>query len=221
MRLAVIGAALGLALALPAAADAATLVNAAFAGTLTSGSSAVRAPFNAAGSGITQGMAVSGSFVFDADLTPAAGTGFVLVPFATTPDASDPLNFDVGPLVFDIGNANSNPGLGGVAPQILFNNGVFDGFNYVSFFDYSGSTYRLRFQEKKFQVQQVDPATGFLISSTVLFQGNLGATLTETPFVPTTPGDGGVPEPASWALMITGFLGVGSLLRRRNALVQA
>ena len=223
MRSAVACALLALALALPPAAQAANLVNAAFTGTLTSGSAAVKAPFNAAGSGITQGMSVAGTFVFDADLTPAAGSGFVLVPFATTPDASDPLNFAVGPLDFDLATANSNGALGGITPQILFNNGVFDGFNYVSFFSYSdGNTYRLRFSEKKFQVQQVDPSTGFLVSSTVFFQGNLGATLVETPFVPTNPnGGGGVPEPAAWAFMITGFFGVGGLLRRRAAVAHA
>ena len=214
---------LALALALPAAANATNIVNAAFTGALTSGSSAVRAPFNAAGSGITQGMSVGGSFVFDADQTPAAGTGFVLVPFASPSDGSDALNFDVGPLNFSIGDANADPALGGIAPQILFNNGVFDGFNYVSFFGWSdGNTYRLRFNEKKFVVNQVDPSTGFQIGTTNFFQGNLDATLTETPFVPNSGGGGGgVPEPSAWALMIAGFFGAGSVLRRRRTLVHA
>jgi hypothetical protein len=29
---------------------------------------------------------------------------------------------------------------------------------------------------------------------------------------------GGVPEPATWALMLTGFFGLGSLLRRQRKL---
>ncbi|MGZ6016329.1 MAG: PEPxxWA-CTERM sorting domain-containing protein, partial [Phenylobacterium sp.] len=28
---------------------------------------------------------------------------------------------------------------------------------------------------------------------------------------------GGVPEPATWAMMLTGFFGLGSMLRRRRA----
>ncbi len=48
---------------------------------------------------------------------------------------------------------------------------------------------------------------------------------------PTTPGDGGtttpvtpvgaVPEPATWAMMVLGFFGMGALLRRRNRSVSS
>jgi hypothetical protein len=34
-------------------------------------------------------------------------------------------------------------------------------------------------------------------------------------------GGGGVPEPASWAMMLTGFVGLGAVLRRRRALAAA
>jgi hypothetical protein len=54
-------------------------------------------------------------------------------------------------------------------------------------------------------VAAFNPATGALVNT-----GRVGATLAPT-----------VPEPASWALMILGFGGVGAVLRRRRTLVAA
>lgn len=60
-----------------------------------------------------------------------------------------------------------------------------------------------------------------------------GGTLHDANFAPVTVGNiqanlggggggtGGVPEPASWALMILGFGGVGAVVRRRRAVVAA
>jgi hypothetical protein len=47
----------------------------------------------------------------------------------------------------------------------------------------------------------------------VVKEGVVGASLTAPPPAVTTPG---VPEPATWALMLGGFMGVGSLLRRNR-----
>jgi hypothetical protein len=42
-------------------------------------------------------------------------------------------------------------------------------------------------------------------------------TLTDTPLSQTLGQAGGVPEPASWALLLLGFGGIGAQLRRRKA----
>jgi len=38
-------------------------------------------------------------------------------------------------------------------------------------------------------------------------------------FNSTTPAPAGVPEPATWAMMIMGFMGVGAAVRRRGGKV--
>jgi len=63
---------------------------------------------------------------------------------------------------------------------------------------------------------------------------SIGFTVTDANFDPINPSpiiaagqfrvggiDGAIPEPASWALMLTGFGGIGALLRRRRALAVA
>lgn len=210
------GVTLALGLAFAGAANATTLVQVDFSGTLTPGNAAVRAPFNAPGSGITQGMAVAGSFIYDKDLV--TGSGFELVSFASLTIAPDSaFQFDIGGLSFDLGDATT--GSIGIAPAIQFNNGVFNGFNYVSDFVYTNDLdYRLRFNSRNFQIKRVDPVTGFNIGSTVYVQGNLSSTLTNERAYVAPSGPTGVPEPASWALMILGFGSAGAALRRRRAI---
>jgi hypothetical protein len=216
MKLAIVGAFLGLALFLPQAAGATTLVQGHFGGKVNAGSSAVRAPFNVASTGIVQGMTLSGSAVFDSDIVPASG--LALVSFAALTDPSDAFEFNIGSLHFDLGTATT--GSAGITPAILFNDGAFAGLNYVSDFLYSdGLTYQLRFNSLNFTVRQVDPVTGFNSNSTINITGklNLGGFASESPYVEGTPGGPGVPEPSTWALMIVGLGGAGAMLRRRRA----
>jgi len=213
------GAALAVGLALAGAAQATTLVQVDFSGTLTSGSAAVKGPFNASGSGITQGMSVDGTFVYDKDLV--TGAGFELVAFAALTDPDSAFQFDIGGLSYDLGDATT--GAIGIAPKILFNNGVFNGFNFVSDFVYTDSLdYRLRFNSRSFEIKRVDPVTGFNVNSTVFVKGNLSSELTnERAFVEPPTGPGGVPEPSTWALLILGFGASGAALRRRRCLAIA
>jgi hypothetical protein len=220
MKLAIVGAFLGLALFLPQAAGATTLVQGNFGGKVNAGSSAVRAPFNVASTGIVQGMTLNGSAVFDSDVVPASG--LALVSFAGLTDPSDAFEFNIGSLHFDLGTATT--GSAGITPAILFNNGAFAGLNYVSDFLYSdGLTYQLRFNSLNFTVRQVDPVTGFNSNSTINITGklDLGGFASQSPYVEGPPGGAGVPEPSTWALMIVGLGGAGAMLRRRRALAVA
>ena len=49
----------------------------------------------------------------------------------------------------------------------------------------------------------------------------LDPSLRSTGWTATFTSDGGVPEPATWAMMLTGFGGLGALMRRRRALAVA
>lgn len=213
------GVTLALGLAVASSPNAATLVQVDFSGTLTSGGVAVRAPFNGASSGITQGMTVLGSFVYDKDLV--TGSGLELVSFASLAvDPDSAFQFDIGGLSYNLGDATT--GSIGITPAIQFSNGAFNGFNFVSDFAYSdGLDYRLRFNSKNFQIKRVDPVTGFNIGTTVYVQGNLSSTLTnERAYVAPGGPNGAVPEPTTWALMIIGFGGAAAALRsRRKALI--
>ena len=68
-----------------AQADTYTEVN--FSGAINPGGANVQAPFS--GNGFTQGDPFSGSFVFDNQLVPAAGSGVTNVYFSNFPDAAN------------------------------------------------------------------------------------------------------------------------------------
>jgi hypothetical protein len=56
---------------------------------------------------------------------------------------------------------------------------------------------------------------GTVIASTQSDAGSYGGTLNVSAEGNNNPG-GGIPEPATWAMMITGFGGVGAIIRRRR-----
>ena len=206
--------ALGLALAAPglAAADTYTLAN--FSAGIFGGNANAQAPF--AGNGFFQGQTFTGSFVYDNDLLPGNTGLFTNVDFASFPDIAQippatafQLNF--GPLTFDLADASF--------AAIQYNpSGAFNGFAYFSDFSFLGGDYQLQIQGGSLQVVAVtNGVPGFhgLINGYV----NIGdANVTgATPYTPPPVGPGpGVPEPATWGLMILGFGGIGAALRRRR-----
>jgi hypothetical protein len=221
-------AAFGLSLAVPAAASADTYFLANFSGSINPGGANVKAPFTGS---FTQSDPISGHFVYDANLIPGAGTinvfesafpDIALIPSATAFHlVMDGLTFDFG------GNIDALLPMG-----VQYKNGVFNGFEYISDFGFGGSMYQFRIDGPTITVKLLtgipnafDP-NGFTTGGSLInAKINVAAGLTNvTPFTPTQPGggdNGGVPEPAAWALMILGFGAAGAVLRRRRAAVFA
>ena len=215
--------AVGFALLAPAAAAADTYTLANFSGAMNNGDANVKLPFR--NNGFVQGQAFSGSFVYDNALVPGGGTGFVNVfdgafpDIATIPaDAAFHLNF--GTLTFDASDNLASELLGG--PGIQYNNGAFNGFQFVTNFNFMNADYRLRIDGGVLTVRLLSGGfpTGNNLINAHIDIGN-GALTGGTPYTPPGigpgPGGPGVPEPATWGLMILGFGGIGATLRRRRA----
>ena len=202
-------AALSAALAAPTFAIADTYSLAHFSGGVFGGNANAQAPFGAAG--ITQGMALSGTFLIDNSIAPAPA-GFDNIFYSNYADAavilgSTDFSFNIGTLGFTADGAD----LAG----IQYNNGHFNGFAYSKAFTFQNVGYTLSISGGTFSISDANfhnYVNGFI---------NIGDrnVTGKTDFVPPPPaGTGpGVPEPASWALMIAGFGFTGAALRRRSA----
>lgn len=206
-KLAVIMA--GAALAAPglAAADTYTLAN--FSGGVFGGNANAQPPFDSAG--VTQGMALSGTFLIDDNIAPAA-VGYDNVLFSSYPDAAQipaaiEFNFNIGALNF---TGAQDTGLA----AIQYNNGHFNGFAYSDDFTFQNVGYNLTISGGTFSITlQTNPAQQFV--GGFINIGDAAVTGRE-PYSPPPPGNLGVPEPSAWALMILGFGGAGQALRRRR-----
>lgn len=192
----------------PALADTYTKAN--FSGGTFGGGANVKAPFS--GNGFFAGQTFTGSFVYDNVLVPAAGSGFVNVFPSSFPDianipAASQFTFNFGPLVF----TPTGSDLFG----IQYNNGKFNGFAYINSFSFQGGSYQLNIQGGSLSVYEIvggQPTFNSLVNGYI----NIGDTaLTgRTAFVPVSQ-NAAVPEPATWALMLIGFGGIGVAMRRR------
>lgn len=217
------GLALSCALLAPglAAADTYTLAN--FSAGIFGGGANVKSPFSGAG-GFSPGQTFTGSFVYDNSRLPG-NTGLVTnVGFASFPDIAQippatafQLNF--GSLTFDLGDA-ADP-----AAIQYGKTGAFNGFFYTSNFAFGGGNYQLQIQGGSLQVVElINGFPGFqgLINGYVnIGNANVAGGTPYTPPAVGGPGGPGVPEPATWAMLIMGFGGVGAVMRRRRGAPQA
>lgn len=191
--------------AAPAYADTYTKAN--FSGGIFGGSANVRSPFNSA---FSPGETFTGSFVFDNQLVPAAGSGFTNVAFSTFPDiagipAADAFTLNFGSYVFTLAN---DP-----AAAIQYNNGNFNGFVFNTSFVFQGNSYLFNLSGGTFSVFSAADPFGQPYINGYINIGNQAVT-GRTPFTPQVPG-GAVPEPATWAMMMLGFGALAAGMRRR------
>ena len=156
--------------AISAFADLYNVAN--FSGHLSGGSANVKSPFSNV---ISQGGPVTGSFVYDAALVPSGSSGLQNVFFSSFPDVANipngtafTLNLGSPALTFDLGSAMVQAPTQEAAVQ--YNNGQFNGFFFVSQFNFEGSPYELDVQGRSFDVFVV-------VNGTKTFTGKVHGTL--------------------------------------------
>jgi hypothetical protein len=163
------------------------------------------------------GGTFTGTLVFDQDLVPGVGTGFQNVYFSTFPDIAgispaSALNLPLDILPpFTLSDAVTEFGFQEAAIQ--YNNGQFNGLFYISDFNYLGNPYELQIQGGSLSIVPIidgNPAFNSLVNGFVDF--SLSNVQTFTPVVSMP----GVPEPATWAMMLLGLFWLGGVLRDRR-----
>lgn len=213
MRKALLGATglIALLVASPALADTYTQAN--FSAGIFGGNANVSSPFS--GNGFFQGQTFTGNFVYDDQLIPANGTGFVNVFASSFPDianipAANLFTLNFGPLTFTAADADQ-------PFAIQYNNGAFNGFFYVNDFVFQGGNYQLTISGGSLSVYALsggNPSGNSLMNGYV----NIGNTAVtgKQPFTPVVTAPA-VPEPATWLTMVLGFGISGAAIRRVRA----
>jgi hypothetical protein len=190
--------------------------SATFSGQIAGGNANVKAPF--AGNGFTQGGPITGNFVYDDNLIPSSGSGFVNVFFSSFPDIAQippatAFSLSIGGLTFDLADAET-PMFGTQEAAIQYNNGNFNGFFYISDFLFQGNPYELSLQGGTLAIV---PLVGGFPGFNSLVNGHLNIgnnSLADiSVFTPTSP-IAPTPETSSVALWGISLIGIGLLLRK-------
>lgn len=173
-----------------------------FSGGIFGGNANVSAPFTGV---VSPGDTYTGTFVYDNNLVPGAGSGFVNVFLSSFPIAVPSISFSVNGHNFTVTDPNA---------AIQYNNGQFNGFSINDEFNFSGNDYLLQVNGGIISVVLASDPIGHSYVNGYVNIGN-GSLTGQTPFVPQV---AAVPEPSTWAMMILGFAGIGFMVyRRRNA----
>ncbi len=208
--------ALGLLATAPAAAWSDTYYTANFTFGVSGGNANQQSPFTGVVAPYPAGGSFTGTLVFDQDLVPGPGTGFVNVLFSSLPDiaqipAAAALNLPLGSLpAFTLAGAVT-PLFGTQEAGIQYLNGAFHGLFYISDFTYNGNPYELQIQGGTLSIVPIiDGNPGF----NSLVNGYVDLSLSNVqPYalpVATTP------LPATLPLFIGGLGVIGLLAGRRK-----
>ena len=218
----------GLLIAAPGLALADTYTKADFSGAINPGGANVKPPFS--GNGFSQSDPLSGHFVFDNQMI--GGAGFTNVFFNSYPDAAGIPSADQFSLTLDGLTFTAADNIDALLPAgVQYHDGHFNGFEFITDFLFQSAYYQFRVDGSVITVKLLDgvanpfdvhgnPTGRSLINAHInIGDGNL---TNETPYTPVVGGGGGgVPEPATWALMLLGFGGVGFALRRKARAILA
>lgn len=181
-----------------ACADTYTSAN--FSGGIFGGSANVSAPFSGT---VSPGQTFTGSFVYDNNLVPGAGTGFTNVALSSFPNVVPFFTFNINGSSYTVDDPNA---------AIQYNNGHFNGFNVNDDFSFAGGNYVLQISGGILAVRLASDPLGQSFVNGYINIGDSGVT-GQTPYVPQV---AAVPEPSTWAMMILGFCGVGFVTYRRR-----
>jgi hypothetical protein len=178
-----------------------------------------QAPFVGVVAPYPAGGSFTGSLVFDQDMVPGSGSGFVNVFFSSFPDigaipSAAALSFQLGSLPgFTLADALVEFGVQDAAIQ--YNNGTFAGLLYISDFTYAGNPYELQIQGGSWGIV---PIVGGFPSFQRLVNGyvNYGLSNVQPYTIPTPPPPPpAIPEPLTLSLFGIGLLGLRTIRRRR------
>ncbi|WP_296600460.1 PEPxxWA-CTERM sorting domain-containing protein [Phenylobacterium sp.] len=153
--------------------------------------------------------ASDGEYLLDLTGSVGRGKGVASDPIDVVAGASYRVGFDVG--AFYIRNYGS---FGDATVDLLVNDVLAGSFTNVMNRTAPGSDW----QRFTYDFVATGPTVKLtFLSSTSLSSSSLGVGLDNVAFDLTSSPASGAPEPASWALMIAGFAGVGAAVRRRRA----
>jgi len=209
--------ALAFCLTAPAAALADTYSTANFTFGVSGGNANQQPPFVGVVAPYPAGGTFTGSLVIDDSLVPAGGTGLQNVFFSSFPDiaqipSATALNLPLGSLpAFTLSDAASGEA------AIQYNNGQFNGLFYISDFSFMGNPYELQIEGGSLSIVPIvdgNPSFNNLVNGFVNF--SLSNVQPYTPPAAPPPPPPGVPEPATWAMMLVGFGGLGVAMRSRR-----